>query len=208
MARSAGRAAAVLALVLAAFAAGHWLWPAPDEPGVRLSAVDIGFAQDMSAHHDQAILLSHTLSREVSPQVRALADQIAAAQTAETAMMQGWLALADRPRSSDGSMAWMHDDGGHGAHRSPEGPPMPGMASTGDIARLGGLRGVEAERLFLQLMIRHHRGGVDMAQAAYDRGRTAAVRRAAIEFVRQQNSETGLMTALLTARGAEQLPYP
>ncbi|RDI46394.1 DUF305 domain-containing protein [Nocardia mexicana] len=206
--RGTAWSAAVVAIALIAFGAGRWTGPAPEGPGVRLSAVDIGFAQDMSAHHDQAILLSHTLSREVIPQIRAQADQIAAAQTAEIAMMRGWLVLAEEPLASDGSMAWMQHGGQHGGAHPHGGPPMPGMASTDELARLAGLRGTDAERLFLQLMIRHHRGGVDMAQAAYDRSRTGAVRRAAIEFVRQQNSEISLMTALLAARGADALPYP
>lgn len=56
-----------------------------DEPRTP-STVDIGFAQDMSTHHDQAILMAQTiLTRpDISPQIRGLADKIVVAQTAET----------------------------------------------------------------------------------------------------------------------------
>ncbi|UFS99766.1 DUF305 domain-containing protein [Nocardia huaxiensis] len=203
MARSARvvRTGAVLLLVLAAFGLGRWSAPPETQQGVRLTDVDIGFAQDMSTHHDQAVLLAQTLAREVTPQIRALADQMSTAQTAEIAMMRGWLDLSDLPRTSDGSMRWM---GGHehgGGH-------MPGLASTGEITRLAGSRGTDAEVLFLQLMVRHHRGGVDMAQFAYDHASNAQVKRTALEIVRQQAAEIGVMTTLLAAREANPLPYP
>ena len=62
-------------------------------------------------------------------------------------------------------MAWMAGHGGHGAtagHRAPT--SMPGMASEDELKRLSDAKGKDAEILFLQLMIRHHEGGVQMAQ--------------------------------------------
>lgn len=41
---------------------------------------------------------------------------------------------------------------------------MPGMASPADLARLRELRGRDQDVRFCQLMIRHHQGGVAMAE--------------------------------------------
>lgn len=186
-----------VALVLAGFAVGL-RWGDADS-GISLSANDIGFAQDMAVHHEQAVLLSQALAPDVDPQIRLIADQIIRAQTAEVATMHGWLTLVDEPFTSTAPMTWMHAD-----HSG----PMAGMASVDEITRLRGLRGTEAEILFLQLMIRHHHGGIEMAQAAQDLVDSDPIRRTALGMVRDQGTELGLMLALLTTRGAEPLAYP
>jgi uncharacterized protein (DUF305 family) len=65
-----------------------------------------------------------------------------------------------------------------------------------------------ADIFFLQLMIRHHRGGVDMAQAEFNTGSAAAVTRQALQLVNEHGNEIGQMTALLTTLRAEPLPFP
>lgn len=176
-----------------------------EEAESPLSAVDIGFAQDMSVHHEQAILLARTLPPDVDPRVRGFADGMALAQTAEIAQLRGWLLLFELPLTAAEPMHWMGKE--HEAHAT-NGAPMPGMASIDEIGKLGGLRGKEAEILFLQLMIRHHQGGLQMAEAAFNGTDTAPVKRVALEMVNGQGNEIGLMTALLTARQAVPLPFP
>ncbi|MEV0297404.1 DUF305 domain-containing protein [Nocardia sp. NPDC050710] len=185
---------------------GFWLRePSSADPAAILSEVDIGFAQDMSVHHEQAVLLARTLPTDASPPIRVVADRILFAQTAEIAQMRGWLQLFDLPVTVAEPMRWMGHDG---HHTDGHGPSMPGMASTAEISRLAGLRGTEAEILFLQLMIRHHTGGVEMAQAGFNTGSAPAVKRVALDMVNEQGNEIGQMTALLTARRAEPLPFP
>lgn len=195
-----------LLLFAAGTAVGMWVQRDGNDSGIHLSTTDIGFAQDMSMHHEQAVLLSQTLARDVEPRVRALADQIVVAQNAEIATMHGWLMLVGAPYTAAEPMAWVqaqeHD------HHGGDGPPMPGMASTDDIVRLSGLHGNEAEVLFLQLMIRHHRGGVDMAEAAYNQGLYEPIERVALGMIRDQGNEIGMMTAMLAARQEKPLPYP
>ena len=77
---------------------------------------------------------------------------------------------------------------------------MPGMASDADIARLSELSGVEAERLFLQLMIAHHRGGVEMAEAAIARTTNPLVLSLANSITFAQTGEIAYMQELLAAR--------
>ncbi|WP_233529854.1 DUF305 domain-containing protein [Antrihabitans stalagmiti] len=176
-----------------------------DENTVRLSATDIGYAQDMSVHHEQAIQLANTLTRDCDPQVRVLADRISAAQTAEIATMRGWLGLLELPFVPAHPMQWLDDDEPHDHGGA---TPMPGMASVDEITRLSTLRGAEAEVLFLQLMIRHHQGGIAMARSAVDLVDSEPIRRLARLLVADQGNEIGVMTAMLTVRGATPLSYP
>lgn len=206
MLRIAGIACAAVLLFATGTTLGLWTQRDSGDDGTRLSATDIGFAQDMSMHHEQAVLLSHTLARDVEPRVRALADQIVVAQNAEIATMHGWLMLVGQPYTSADPMAWVEAEG-HNHHGS-DGPPMPGMASTEDITRLSQLHGTAAEVLFLQLMIRHHRGGVDMAETAYNQGLYEPIERVALGMIRDQGNEIGMMTAMLAARQETPLPYP
>ncbi|REE70905.1 uncharacterized protein (DUF305 family) [Rhodococcus wratislaviensis] len=174
--------------------------------GVQLSSADIGFAQDMSVHHEQAVLIAQTLPQDVDPQVRVIADQIVVTQTSEIATMRGWLNLFDEPFTTPHPMQWMH--GSDHAMSDPGGAPMPGAASTNEITQLARLRGADAETLFLQLMIRHHQGGVDMAEAATHAVASEPIRRIARGMIRDQSNEIAVMTAILDTRNARPLPHP
>ncbi|MFE5699871.1 DUF305 domain-containing protein [Rhodococcus koreensis] len=189
-------------------AAGMWLQSARDTGvvGVQLSPADVGFAQDMSVHHEQAVLIAQTLPRDVDPQIRVIADQIVAAQTSEIATMRGWLNLFDEPFTTARPMQWMH--GSDHVMSEQGGAPMPGTASTSEITRLAGLHGADAESLFLQLMIRHHQGGVEMAEAAIHAVASEPIRRVARGMIRDQSNEIAVMTALLGARDANPLTHP
>jgi uncharacterized protein (DUF305 family) len=191
----------------AGIAAGMWLQSERDTnpEGVQLSSADIGFAQDMSVHHEQAVLIAQTLSRDIDPQIRVIADQIVVAQTSEIATMRGWLNLFDEPFTTPRPMQWMHGSDPASDHG---GAPMPGAASTSEITRLAGLRGADAETLFLQLMIRHHQGGVDMAEAATHSVASEPIRRIARGMIRDQSNEIAVMTAILDTRDATPLPHP
>lgn len=194
------------------------VWPRGDHDSSAMSLSDIGFAQDMSTHHDQAILMSRTIGAVpgVAPQIRGVADRIVHTQTAETATMRGWLQWFDQPMTTTEPMSWMSGMSGgeahhEGTHRQgtddDAGPPMPGIASIDEVGRLSTLPVGEAEILFLQLMIRHHRGGMSMAQAAYNDARTSsATKDLALTMIGDQGDEIGVMTMLLKERGADPLP--
>ena len=189
-------------------AAGMWLQSAREQlvGRVQLSPADVGFAQDMSVHHEQAVLIAQTLPRDVDPQIRVIADQIVVAQTSEIATMRGWLNLFDEAFTTAHPMQWMH--GSDHVMSEQGGAPMPGTASTSEISRLAGLRGADAEALFLQLMIRHHQGGVEMAEAAIHAVASEPIRRVARGMIRDQSNEIAVMTALLGTRDANPLPHP
>jgi hypothetical protein len=81
-----------------------------------------------------------------------------------------------------------------------------GRMSDDDLAELEQAVGQRAEVLFLQLMIRHHEGGVTMALEALERADEDEVRTLADTIVQSQRAEIRYLAALLTARDTEPLP--
>ncbi|WP_378737693.1 DUF305 domain-containing protein [Nocardia brasiliensis] len=177
-------------------------------------AVDIGFTQDMSAHHAQAVEMAGVvLVRSTDTDVRRLAYDIMTTQQNQVGRMQGWLQLWGKPAQGvDGYMGWMSTQaGGHGhsgTAETPSGPmpTMPGMATPADLAALRQATGPELDTRFLQLMLRHHQGGFPMIQYAAEHAETTAVRTLADTMNKTQRGEAQLITTMLTARGATPLP--
>jgi uncharacterized protein (DUF305 family) len=188
-----------------------------------LSGADVGFAQDMSVHHQQAVTLTDMLALDVDQAVRALADQIRTKQIYEIGQMAGWLQVAGAPSVASRPMAWMTIPGGDGAvdpypggHAQAMSMPgmeheamlMPGMASQADLTRLQDLKGRDNAILFLQLMYRHHQGGIDMASFAFQYTTTDFVRQAALAMARDQGEECALMMSIMSRLNTTPLSYP
>lgn len=176
-------------------------------------SAEAGFARDMMTHHDQGVELS-MIVRDLTddPDVRLLAYDIATTQATQSGMMKGWLNVWGLPEySSDPSMTWMTtpalDGSGHnhgsGDSAHVPGEPMPGLATPEQIAELESLTGVEAERKFLELMIAHHQGAIEMGEAVLDRSTNSTVRAFATSVVKSQDSEIDLMNAMLAERAAQ-----
>lgn len=172
------------------------------------SAIDIGFAQSMRSHHDQAVVLTDILLADPTSKLTDLARSIQSAQLIEIGQMRGWLALWEQPLlPAADSMEWMllgAEPPSEALRRyliacrsSPGG--MPGLATQEEINRLRALRGDERDRLFLQLMVRHHQGGIPMLRFAADNAQTAAVRMLAAQMETEQTRELAMM-ALLASR--------
>ncbi|MCS5732198.1 DUF305 domain-containing protein [Herbiconiux daphne] len=208
--------AAIVAAVLiavVAFAAG-WL-AAPRTPTPSTTSVEAGFARDMQQHHDQAVQMAMIIRAQTDdPEIRQLAYDIATSQAQQSGQMYAWLNAWNLPQaSSQPAMTWMLQpvlsgaDGGAGSHQHTAdadmqpGEPMPGMATDDDIARLSELTGVDAERLFLQLMIAHHQGGVEMADAVLARSTDPLVVPLANSIVFAQTGEIEYMKSLLAGLG-------
>ena len=183
-----------------------------DEPGT--TSVDAGFARDMSTHHVQAVEMANLAqTRSSDPQVQQLAFDIASTQNNQVGRMRGWLSLWGLPLKGDGAvMSWM-GGGGHGMHdmaamqqAEQRGVPMPGMASEADLTQLRSLTGTPFDVLFLQLMIRHHQGGTDMAGYGAAHAQEPAVRDLATTIAETQTAEVTTMEQMLRAKGGAPLP--
>ncbi|HUS22486.1 MAG TPA: DUF305 domain-containing protein [Aeromicrobium sp.] len=202
MRRIAFAAAAGLALVAAV---AYVLTKGADDGGdTTPSTVDIGFAQDMIVHHQQAVLMAaYTREHAGSDEVRALAGAIDSAQQREIGQMTGWLQSWGKPLESDRlPMSWMADEMPGHMHDELGAGSMPGMASPAEMDRLVNLTGKRLDVQFLRLMIRHHEGGLPMAKDAASHARTGYVRNTARTMIQDQQREIDQMQTLLQARGA------
>jgi len=165
----------------------------------RSSSVDVGFARDMSLHHEQAVQMASLIyDRSDNPEIRSLAYDILTTQQGQIGIMSGWLDAWGLPWTSAGPrMAWMG---------MPTDGLMPGMATPEQMAALRAAHGPAADVLFLQLMIPHHQGGVAMAAAAATQATREPVRLLAQSMVEAQSLEIDYMNELLVARGQAPLP--
>ncbi len=127
-------------------------------------------------------------------------------------MMTGWLDLWGRSAFADPGqhLVWLPGATGHNRHDGSGGgvAAMPGMATTEELGRLRSLSGREFDVYFLQLMLRHHQGGLPMARYAAEHAGVGSVRNLASKIVRAQEHENRVMTDMLVDRGAAPLPPP
>ena len=195
-----GVAALVLGLVLGALLLGGEATPADNSP-------EAGFARDMSVHHEQAVEMAFIIrDRTNDPDVRAMAYDIINTQRAQIGMFSGWLQQWDLPQTSTAPpMAWteghgMDAMGGMSGMQVDNYNDMPGMASDAQMDELGAAKGVEAERLFLKLMIAHHQGGIEMAKAVQPLTDRPEVDYLANTIVQSQESEIATMQQMLDDR--------
>ena len=103
--------------------------------------------------------------------------------------MEQW--LDDWESSSMTGMEGMEgmDHGGLGG--------MDGMMSDEQMAELESADGATGSTLFLELMIEHHEGAVDMAEDVISDGRKSEVRTLAEQIIVSQNAEIATMRELL-----------
>ncbi|GEE00045.1 DUF305 domain-containing protein [Gordonia spumicola] len=197
-----GAAATMLAALV--FVLGIALRPAlvSESPAApSLSAVEIGYLQDMIAHHQQAVTMAQSIDRDgMSVPIRGLSRQMVQEQSGEIGTMIGFLQMADQQIQSSSSMAWMHGRGHD--HSSNDDHGMPGSATSDEVASLGSLGGTAAENQFLRLMQRHHYGGIAMTQDLLAYGPSdGPVVRLARTILAVQTRETGLIGSMLVVRG-------
>ncbi|SBW19217.1 DUF305 domain-containing protein [Protofrankia symbiont of Coriaria ruscifolia] len=213
---------ALTVVALALVAAGAGLRGLVDRPP-DADSVDAGFAYDMSAHHSQAVQMAMVEFRGGADMTqRSVAQDIALTQQREIGIMSAWLTSWHLPQvSTEPPMRWMHDSG-HDTHSAETGhdvahsgstgsaaagiPPdssrMPGMATDPELTQLSRAQGRDLDVLFLTLMIRHHRGGITMAQQAAARAQESDVRALARAMVINQAVEIDQMQTDLRALGA------
>jgi uncharacterized protein (DUF305 family) len=199
---------AVIAVAVAAvLVAAGYVWGAHDDSGSAAtpSAVDIGFAQDMSNHHQQAVeMAAYTRDNSTDPAVVRFAYDIEQNQSLEEGEMTGWLDTWGLTRYDPHPMLWM---GAAHAQHVVDGL-MPGMATPAQISRLQSLHGKALDIYFLQLMIHHHQGGAPMARFALEHAKLGYVRTLAGHMLANQDMETVQMERLLRQLGSAPLPPP
>jgi uncharacterized protein (DUF305 family) len=135
---------------------------APDTgraPRPRANEADVRFMRGMIGHHAQAVEMTDLVpTRAARREIRLMAERIAVSQQDEIAAMERW--LRSRGEQVPSADAHQHHGAAGGGHAG-----MPGMATPEEMARLAASTGAEFDRLFLELMIRHHEGALVMVAA-------------------------------------------
>ncbi len=130
---------------------------ASDLASLTFSEGDVKFMQGMISHHAQALEMSELVEQRTNREAMELMSQrIALSQEDEIEMMQDWL------RERDLMVPEV------GAHNMESHAMMPGMATAEEMAELEAASGPEFDALFLQLMIKHHKGALTMVEELLD----------------------------------------
>ena len=160
---------------------------------------DVTFVQGMIPHHRGALEMAQMAEgRAEDPRVLDLAARIEAEQQPEIDTMTGWLEEWGEPvpDESDGGMGGMD----HGS-MDMGGMSMEGM-SMEDMAALEAATGTEFDRMWLEMMIVHHRGAVEMAETEIAEGSNPDAIALAEQIVDSQSAEIEEMETLLAEIGA------
>lgn len=161
-----------------------------DQPGAGGTAqpadvtdADVAFVSGMRPHHEQAVDMADiVLAKDPSPQIRTLAEQVSAEQQPEIELL--------------GRMADRFGAGGHGAHGA-DMAMHSGMMSEEQMSAFQQATGADAERMFLELMIEHHRGAIEAAETELRDGRDSEARELAESIQASQRAEIERMQRLL-----------
>lgn len=133
-------------------------------PSESHNPADVSFLQNMIGHHAQAVIMSTLVDGDLEDdKVSSLASRISAEQEPEMAAMgrllEGW--GTKPPPQAENPTFGMNSGHGHS---------MPGMASRAELDELEDATGAEADRLYLDLMIAHHEGAIDMCTTLGEKG--------------------------------------
>jgi uncharacterized protein (DUF305 family) len=153
----------------------------------QFNDADVTFATQMIPHHRQAVEMADiATTKATTPAVKQLATAIKAAQDPEIQQMSGWLTSWGKPVPTPG----MHS--GHDMSGS-----MPGMMTKQEMADLGKATGTMFDRMWVQMMIKHHQGAVTMAKTEQTAGKDTAAIALAKKIETDQNREIAAMQKLL-----------
>jgi uncharacterized protein (DUF305 family) len=167
------------------------------------NAADVAFAVGMIPHHRQAVTMAEmALTTATNSTVKSLATSIKAAQDPEIQSMSGWLTGWGQPVPASGQdMSQM----GSSTSGSPSGGAMGsmgGMMSDQEMSQLSTTSGAAFDRLWLQLMTKHHQGAVAMARTELTDGANTEAKQLAQSIIDSQSKEITTMTTLLGTLGS------
>ena len=160
----------------------------------EFNANDVTFAQGMIPHHQQAVEMSTIAldpERNASAEVKDLATRIQGAQDPEIQLMTGWLTEWGQPVDAMTGMEGME------GMETGDMPGMEGMMSSDEMTGLEAANGPAFDKLWLDMMVRHHQGAVTMSKTAQTDGKAAVVKELAGKIISAQEAEIAEMSKVL-----------
>ncbi|MBB6555364.1 DUF305 domain-containing protein [Nonomuraea rubra] len=153
-------------------------------PTATANAADVKYVQDMIVHHRQAVDMALLApNRAESAKLKGLADRIQDVQGPEIQYMSTWLREQEQRVPEH-----------HARHEG-----MPGMATPEQLEALKAAQGKEFDRLFLQLMINHHLGAIEMSKQVLTGGSHIKIEELATDVSVEQAAEIRRMQEMQTA---------
>ena len=145
--------------------------------------MEIMFAQEMVPHHRQAITMSgYALKNSSNADVVGLAKKIITAQKGEIAQLTSWIKRSGQSMTSSHSMG------------------MSGMLSSTQLAQLKSLKGKAFDKAFLEAMVEHHSGALQMVSWISTSTRSD-VKVMAVNIKKAQTAEIAAMKKMITKLG-------
>lgn len=161
--------------------------------GEEFNSADVTFATEMIQHHAQALtMVDLSMQRDVGPRVQQLADEIRSAQAPEIEQMSDWLQDWDEPvPETVRDHANAHGDG------SMEMGDMPGMMNAEEMESLERAPAGQFEQMWLEAMIEHHEGAIEMAQTEQEQGAHSGATELAEQVEAAQSRQIETMKGML-----------
>ncbi|PRX95521.1 DUF305 domain-containing protein [Allonocardiopsis opalescens] len=171
---------------------------------IQHNEADVEYMRAMIAHHGQALEMTALVpDRAEDDGVVAIAERIEAAQGPEIDAMDAWLEnnVYQHARANPNHRNYCGLDGAADHHGNTDCDPvdhsaMPGMITPEQLADLEAAEGAAFDELFVQLMIAHHEGAIEMAQDLLVEGRDTQARQMAADVVADQTAEIARMHEL------------
>ncbi|UIX32283.1 DUF305 domain-containing protein [Streptomyces sp. GQFP] len=149
---------------------------------------DVDFATEMIQHHRQAVEMAELAAdRASSQEVKDLATKIKGEQDPEIKTMSGWLTSWGEEVPADMSGMEGHDMSSD----------MPGMMSSEDMDKLEKASSAEFDRMFLDMMVQHHEGAIEMAETEKADGKYGPATKLADAVITAQTAEIEQMNKML-----------
>lgn len=161
-------------------------------PSDAHNAADVSFLEDMIGHHAQAIVMGELVDGDLEDdKVRSLAARISDEQEPEMRAMGQILQSWDKkvPPQAENPTFGMNSGHGHS---------MPGMATREELDELEAAKGSATDRLYLDLMIAHHEGAIEMCTRLGDQGEAVRTEELCDDITVTQAKQISQMKAMRT----------
>ncbi|NKE56649.1 DUF305 domain-containing protein [Lentzea sp. PSKA42] len=162
--------------------------PASGQQAADHNDHDVQFAQEMIAHHQQAVDMAKMVpGKTTNAKVTDLAKRIEGAQDPEIKTMTAWLSKWGASPTVSSMPGMDHGSMGSGN----------GMMTAEEMAKLGKATGAEFDRMWMEMMIKHHQGAIDMSKTHIEKGSNAESKKLAQDIITAQQAEITEMQGLL-----------